>query len=992
MRLDFAFTSGGGYAIAHRAVAIDLPANYAFSFWIRGAASPNTLEFKLIDASGDNVWWYTERDRTFDGQWHQVTVRRRQIAFAWGPAGGGEIHHVAALELVITAGRGGGSGQVWFDDLTLAPLPQFSAYDLHPAITASSSLAGHGAKAGLDGDEMTSWRAVSPAATLTIDFLRPREYGGVTVSWEPGRRARRFSVAVSEDGRAWRAVQQVQGGSSDHDLLYLPDTESRYLRLDLESAEGASGFGLREVTVQPLEWSASRNTFFEAVARDAPRGAYPRYLVGERANWTVVSVDRAREKALLNDDGSVDAGAGQFSVEPFLRVEGKLLTWNDVTRTPSLEDERLPIPSVTWHGPDVSLKVTAIAVGSPSASSAVVRYRVVNTSTHAVRGTFYAAIRPFQVNPPWQFLGTPGGTMRIDSLRWSGARLIVNSDRAVIPLTAPAAFGATAFHSGDIAEDLELGSLPRQTFATDSFGAASGAFAWPLDIASGDSATIAIELPLGAGARPFVPNLTTGGVNSLLAATVDGWRRSLDRATISVPTVGDHFTRTISSALGQILASRDGSALQPGTRAYARSWIRDGALMSAALLRFGHADAVKEFLIWYAKYQYPGGRIPCCVDRRGADPVSEHDSDGEFIYLVAEYFRHTGDRTTLELMWPQVLRAAGYLDSLRRTERTTAYRELDGGAYFGLLPPSISHEGYSAKPMHSYWDDFFALRGFKDAAAMATALGQSVESTRLGAIRDEFAADLYASIDTAMARHKIDFIPGAADLGDFDATSTTIAVSPGGELGRLPDAALRRTFELYWSNAKGRLDGTSTWEAYTPYELRTVGTMLRLGWKDRALRLLDGFLGDQEPTAWNQWPEVVWKDPHAPKFIGDLPHAWVASDFLRSAADLFVYERESDSALVLAAGIPDAWLAGAGVNVRGLSTWWGPLSYTARRDTLGITVQISSGIRVPPGGLLVSRPGDEPAGIVTVNGAVTQGDAAGAVVVRAVPATIVFRP
>ena len=59
MRLDFAFTSGGGYAIAHRAVAIDLPANYAFSFWIRGVASPNTLEFKLIDASGDNVWWYT---------------------------------------------------------------------------------------------------------------------------------------------------------------------------------------------------------------------------------------------------------------------------------------------------------------------------------------------------------------------------------------------------------------------------------------------------------------------------------------------------------------------------------------------------------------------------------------------------------------------------------------------------------------------------------------------------------------------------------------------------------------------------------------------------------------------------------------------------------------------------------------------------------------------------------------------------------------------
>jgi hypothetical protein len=168
--------------------------------------------------------------------------------------------------------------------------------------------------------------------------------------------------------------------------------------------------------------------------------------------------------------------------------------------------------------------------------------------------------------------------------------------------------------------------------------------------------------------------------------------------------------------------------------------------------------------------------------------------------------------------------------------------------------------------------------------------------------------------------------------------------------------------------------------------------MLRLGWKDRALRLLGGFLGDQEPNAWNQWPEVVWKDPHAPKFIGDLPHAWVASDFLRSAADLFVYERESDSALVLAAGIPDGWLTGAGVNVHGLSTWWGPLSYTAAQDTSGVVVRISSGIRIPPGGLLVARPGDRVARSVTVNGGPARADSAGAVVVRAVPATVVFRP
>ena len=44
----------------------------------------------------------------------------------------------------------------------------------------------------------------------------------------------------------------------------------------------------------------------------------------------------------------------------------------------------------------------------------------------------------------------------------------------------------------------------------------------------------------------------------------------------------------------------------------------------------------------------------------------------------------------------------------------------------------------------------------------------------------------------------IDYLPGAAELGDFDATSTTIALAPGGEQGRLPEPLLTNTFERYW--------------------------------------------------------------------------------------------------------------------------------------------------------------------------------------------------
>ncbi len=515
-------------------------------------------------------------------------------------------------------------------------------------------------------------------------------------------------------------------------------------------------------------------------------------------------------------------------------------------------------------------------------------------------------------------------------------------------------------------------------------GPPSGALTWDLDIAPGDSATVVIEIPLVPGGPRQLTAAHATAIDSVLATVAAEWTGKVDRAAITLPGPGAAISNTIATVLAHVLVNRDGPAIQPGSRSYERSWIRDGALTSAALLRFGHADAVREFIDWYAQYQYPNGKVPCCVDSRGPDPVPEHDSHGEFIYIVMEYFRHTGDRALLERMWPHVAGAVSYMDSLRQgAVSDTMFR--------GILPPSISHEGYSAKPMHSYWDDFFALRGFKDAATMAGVLGRDADARRIAGIRDTFAADLYASIRTAMARHGIDFIPGAADLGDFDATSTTIAVSPGGELDRLPRAALERTFERYWTEVMARRDSTSTWEAYTPYELRTVGTMLRMGHVDRAHALLAGFMDDREPEEWNQWPEVVWRADRAPKFIGDMPHTWVGSDFLRSVADLIAYERESDSALVVGAGIADAWLDGPGTTVRNLSTWWGKLSYTAQRVGSRTTMRIDAGVTVPPGGIVVRLPAFA-RGSITLNGRRTQLNSDGAVVLRELPAELEVTP
>jgi hypothetical protein len=317
------------------------------------------------------------------------------------------------------------------------------------------------------------------------------------------------------------------------------------------------------------------------------------------------------------------------------------------------------------------------------------------------------------------------------------------------------------------------------------------------------------------------------------------------------------------------------------------------------------------------------------VSTSGApDPVPEHDSHGQFIYLVAEYYRHTRDRATAETMWPIVQRVVRYIDKLRHERMTASYRATP---FYGMVPESISHEGYSAKPVHSYWDAFFILRGLKDAAFLAQEL-QKPEEAQYASLRDEFRRDLVASIEATMARHKIDYLPGSIELGDFDATSTTVAVSPVDEAGALPQAALRRTFDKYWEHALEP-------RTYTPYEWRVVGTLIRLGQPERALSLADYFFEDQRPQAWRQWAEVVHRNPREPSFIGDMPHTWVGSDFIRSTLDFFVYEK--DDSLILAAGVADTWLD-RGVTVENISTQFGLVSYTMKRENGEVVLRMRS--------------------------------------------------
>jgi hypothetical protein len=93
----------------------------------------------------------------------------------------------------------------------------------------------------------------------------------------------------------------------------------------------------------------------------------------------------------------------------------------------------------------------------------------------------------------------------------------------------------------------------------------------------------------------------------------------------------------------------------------------------------------------------------------------------------------------------------------------------------------------------------------------------------------------------------------------------------------------------------------------------------------------------------------------------------VASDFIHSALDLFAYEREADSALVLTAALPWQWLEGEGVAVENLRTPYGRLSYSLQSQGRRLLLRVAAGVQ-PPGGLVFIWPGEQPPGHTRLNG------------------------
>jgi len=939
IRFDYDFTKGTGYGGIQKRFPIDLPDNYEFTFYIRAESPSNNFEIKFLDSTGSNVWWVNNHNYNFPANWKKIKIKKRHISFAWGPAIDRNLKRIDRIEFTI-ASAAGGKGTVWIDGLKLEPLqPEMQSFP-DPSITASSSTNGHTPDNITDNSDESYWQSNGTGdQDVVIDFNTRREFGGLQICWLKNSHAERYEVLLSEDGREWEKVFTVLSNQSDVSFIRLAEAEARYLKIILIKGSNDNGFGIRDLKFLEVKDSFTMNDFLIFVAKNSTPGDYPRYFSEKGTYWTITGVNNDVKEALINEDGMVEVDKARFSIEPVIKVGDSVYNWSNVSSIQSLgapeeNNDFTFLPTVTWNSGGLKFSASVAASGEANKNSVLnISYSFKNISDRPKDFEFYLLIRPYQVNPYYQFLNLSGGCGKIRSIREEDSGFLNIDDKIVLSQKKFNSFGAGVFDDGNIVDLLRSGYIPEKKSAFNQNGLANGILKYLFHLNPGETTGFFILVPF-YNKNSIGEKHDSGYIIEQSANEIEFWKKKTGHIRFNLPASANHIVDTYRSNLAYILINRDKAGIQPGSRSYERSWIRDGALTSSALLKSGIVDEVRDFIDWYTDHQYENGKVPCVVDFRGPDPVPENDSHGEMIYLIREYFNFTKDTAFLRSKNKNVLKAVNYIGSLIAEESTDYFKYGNDSlrTFFGLVTESISHEGYSARPMHSYWDDFFTMKGLKDAAEIQKILGEKESYERIVKIRDKFREDLYNSLQLTMKIRKINYIPGCAELGDFDATSTTIALTPCNELNNLPKPEVYNTFEKYYEFFKERRNGKIDWINYTPYENRLIGSFIILDQPERAHELMEFFLRDQRPHGWNQWAEVVWKDYRFPGYIGDMPHTWVGSDFINAVRSMFVYENEYDQSLVLGSALYQDWIdSPSGMSVENLPTYYGEISYSIKK-------------------------------------------------------------
>jgi hypothetical protein len=764
-----------------------------------------------------------------------------------------------------------------------------------------------------------------PGESITADFGYIRPPIGALIEWGESY-GTVFSVHLSDDGERFREVGRITTSSGNYDNFYWRSTVSRYFRLTVHETSSPQGAIIKELKLRILNKDRMPIGQLERAALAGPSDLSPQSLLGRQVYWTALGEFDHPEQALFDEYGNLEAQAGFGQLMPLIRLGGRLQGAPGATDiSHRLAEGSLPIPTVQWSCGSLEIQVTALAHGG----EAWVEYRLLNTGSTRVTGSLVLAVRPVQINPYWQH----GGHAIIKAVAVEDRDIRVN-DRPYARLSqAPDTVTLADFDEGDVVTVVAEGPRATGQRLQSLSGLLSAALEFEFELESAEVWCVVAAAPM----RDDVTIRPEMAFDQHRQQAIERWRQILGPRRIEV---GDReVSDTVEAQTALILVNATQFAFKPGPRHYDRTWIRDGSSQALALLWAGLVDEAKRYVRWYAERIYDNGMVPPILNpdgsvNRGYGSDIEFDAQGEFVTIAADIYHISRDGEFLRAIYEPVVRATRFIEVLCAETNAQYGPE---SRFHGLVARSISHEGYN-KPSFSYWDDFFALSAWRNCADLARAMGDAAMAAYADTQGQAFAVQLNRSLRLTADAQGNGMIPASADREDVDPTSTSIAFEPCRVDDVIPHDLITPTYDNYAQHLEV-IRKPDFAGGFTPYEIRNLNAFVALGRYEDAFGLLNDALNWRRPAGWRHWAEVLWGDPRAPEYIGDMPHTWIGAEFATAVRRMLL--REHGTRLELFRAVPEAWWAGEGIRLNALPTRFGVANLRAERDSRWATVTLS---------------------------------------------------
>ena len=454
-----------------------------------------------------------------------------------------------------------------------------------------------------------------------------------------------------------------------------------------------------------------------------------------------------------------------------------------------------------------------------------------------------------------------------------------------------------------------------------------------------------LTVPAGGDATFFVlyGNATLAGQLTTVEQAVARRQRAeaywqtapLPWGRITVPDAG--IQALLDSSVRNIWQAREIKqglpAFQVGPTCYRGLWIVDGAFLLEAATILGAGDQARNGVAYELTHQQPDGRIEVMKNFP--------KENGIVLWTCVRHAQLTQDKAWLESVWPQLVRVADYIKTLRGQTLTNASPLDDGLIPAGFPDGGIGgvHDEYT----NPYWN-LLGLHAFVEAARW---LGHPAEAA---AWQQEYA-DFMAVFRKAAARdlrkdaHGNAYLPTlmddpeAKELPQRGQWAFCQAVYPGqlfakddpliaGNMAML--AATEREGMVYGTG----WDATGIWNYFASFYGHA---WLWQGNGRKAAQILYAFANHAAPVL--DWREEQSLRGEKFKKVGDMPHNWASAEFIRLTTHLLALDRGDE--LHLFEGLPVEWTRpGMVTKLDGIATPFGKLTMELTIAADGKTAQL----------------------------------------------------